>query len=207
LAKKRRPLPADYSTLDWDDTNALDTWLWSHGYKGGVMSGFRRWAFVQFSVEDLLDLAIIPDWYPQESSQRLRELVQIDDLDHRTTTPPQPWLERHLRGEFAAEFPIICRPTTRMNRRHRAKLWIEDGAGRTVVYLRAILRLGIESQMRGYVGFDPDPKSSYLQTKFKGEFAKNASKLSTLEGAINAAKPSLTEQIGHLLGRARGRWV
>jgi hypothetical protein len=208
--KNDKPIPEGYSSLDWDNPNALDAWLISNRYKGGVVTGFRRWVLVQFTTEDLLNLAIIPDRFPEHPSQRLGDLVHLDWFKQPTRLAsqlPRPWWEQHLEGIVAEEFPIICRPTTRMNRRHRTILWIEDGCGRTTLYLAGILRHNKPSQLKGYVGLDPDPTSRYLQTKFGGEFIKNAHKYQTLESALAAAKPSFMEAIGHMIGRARGRLV
>jgi hypothetical protein len=208
--KKNKPIPPDYASLDFNDPNALDDWFLKYRYKPGTITGFRRWVHVHLSTTDLLGLCTTPDKFPEHPTKRLGDLIHLPSFKDQKCPVPSNlpiWWERHSRGIIAAEFPIILRPTTLMNRRHRATLWIEDGFGRTALYLSAILRLNLPSQLTAYVGLDPDPNSSYLRTKFGGELLRNAHKYQSLEDALASSKPSLPEQLRHIIGRLRKRYV
>jgi hypothetical protein len=192
VIKKNKPIPADYSPLDLDaiDVNALDAWLEDHGYKPGVISGFRSWAHVELDKNDLLDIAVKKGIF--KSTRVLRKLVGTPELsDWIPDKNPLPtWYGPLFIGEFRDDFSIILRAATPGEKREGAKLYVEDGSGRSICYFRTLLRTGMPSQMRGYIGFDPDPQSYFFQTLLEGEFAitctnKRGGKYKTFEQLLD----------------------
>jgi hypothetical protein len=179
LHKKGTPVPESIGTLDWDDVNAIDQWLSLNGYKNGIISGFRRWAYVQLSLEDLLSCSVYGGHFPGHTNCSLGALARSgalaasrsDRLDvHGQWVRPKPvWFDLLSQAEFDERYAITLRPACRGVRRQGAKFYVEDGGGRAVLYTQACLRLQRPSQMTGYIGFDPDPASQWLKRTFRGE--------------------------------------
>jgi hypothetical protein len=206
--KKGYAIPSSIDALDWDDPNSLDAWLKPNNFKYGSLAAFRKWALVRFTREELLQMAIIPDRFPMHTSVLLRDLAATAEFNSWIIDQgPLPlWWDRLSSGEWTPEYPIICRPPQMLERRHGAFLWVEDGSSRITVYLRALLKLNLESQLSGYVGFDPDPKSQFLQRKFRREFVgRSGRKYATLKSTLAASRPSCLERLSHALARRQGR--
>jgi hypothetical protein len=204
VVKKNKPLPATLDSVDWDDVNAINPWLRAHGYKAGIISGFRRWAYCKLDLEDLLNLAIVGHIFP-DSSQKIGHHVPDnphDPWDHRDIRlsrnyrdPPPPWFEPLSRGEFREEFAIIVRPTVKGERRWGAHLYVEDGGGRTLYYTKGILRHNRPSELTAYIGFDVDTNSQWLQQNFRGELIRNAHRYTTFEKLLKSMRPTLIDKI------------
>jgi hypothetical protein len=206
--KKGYQIPADIESVDFDNPNCLDAWLKPNNFKYGSLAAFRRWALVQFDRDELLRMAIIPDRFPMHVSVLLADLAKTAEFQSWIIDrgPLPPWWEQLSAGDWTEQFPIICRPPQKLERRHGALLWVEDGSSRITVYLRALLQQNRQSQLTGYVGFDPDPNSHFLQRKFRGEFVgKAARKYATFESTIAASSPSLLERLNHAVARRQGR--
>ncbi|MFA5993700.1 MAG: hypothetical protein WC823_01945 [Parcubacteria group bacterium] len=186
--KKNKPIPDGIDPLMWDDPNKLDEWLGKFEYKTGVITGFRQWAYVQISKEDFLDSAI-SDSIPQfkNKGQRLRDLVGTKEFLAWKPKDSLPiWYDSLSKGVFDEKFAIIVRPACESEKRQGAKFYIEDGSGRSICYLRSILKIGKESKMTGYIGFDPDPMSNFLQEKLDGEFSReNRDKYLKIENILS----------------------
>jgi len=181
--KKGKQVPADYDSLNWDDPNALDNWLQANAYKHGVIAGFREWNYVKLLREDLLDIAVVNHIFHKD--RVLHKLVGNEEFEQWTPNrePLPTWYEPLQNGIFKEEFSIILRAPTPGEKKEGARLYVEDGSGRSICYLRTITKKKIESQMCGYIGFDPDPKSDFLQNRLEKEFANNhnGEKYSTIE--------------------------
>jgi len=173
--KKDKEIPSDYNSLDWNNANELDCWLLNNGYKRGVISGFKKWAYVKLSKDDILDLAI-SDSIPQfkNKGQRLRDLMDTKEfMAWKPNKDPLPiWYDSLSKGVFDEKFSIIMRPACESEKRQGTKFYIEDGTGRALCYLRSILKLNKESEMLGFIGYAPDQESIFLQKELDEEFSK-----------------------------------
>ncbi len=188
IEKKNKPIPPRYENLTWDDPDDLDEWLEKYCYKPWVMPGFKSWIHVQISKDDLMNCAIVNHIF-KDKSQRLGYLIA--DPEFQSWEPyqdPKPiWYEPLSRGEFQEKFAITLRAVCPDEKKWNAKFYIEDGSGRSIYYLRKIVRLNKDSEMTGCIGIDPDPKSNALQEKFNGEFsAKNRVKYATFEALLES---------------------
>lgn len=188
-SKKGIPKPLDYDTAiwkNWNDPNMLDQWLQDSHYKHGVIPGFRKWAYVQLSNEDLLNCAIVNSiGIFKDLGQYLRNLSKMKEFQEWKPDRKADWYNPLSQGNFNEHLSIILRPACGNEKEQGAKLYIEDGSGRAICYLRAILEFDKESEMYGYVGFDPDPDSKFLQTNLCEEFSiKNRYKYEKLEDIL-----------------------
>jgi hypothetical protein len=194
-AKKNRPISQSFCALDFDDPNAIDRWLKRNNYKPGVLGGFRQWALIELSTEDIGQIAIVNSIF--KSGQRvLKNLAKAQELaDWVPNCNPLPtWFQPLWLAEWKDEHSVILRPPTPGERREGAKLYVEDGSGRSICYYRTLQRIEGPSRMRGYFGFDPDPNSLFLQRNLEGEFATNATQYSTLQSTLATICLRLGEQ-------------
>lgn len=170
VIKKNKRIPASYRSLNLDaiNVNDLDEWLELNDYKHGVISGFRSWAHVELDKDDLLDIAVENRIF--RSTRVLKKLAGTSELnDWIPDKNPLPiWYGPLWNGELREDFSIILRAATPGEKREGAKIYVEDGSGRSICYLRTLLRTGASSKMRGYLGFDPDPQSHFFQTHSRG---------------------------------------
>ena len=162
--KKNGTIPADYSTLDWNDPNALDCWLRKHGYKFGIMPGYKEWAYVQLSKDDLMDTVIVSSIFPG-SARRLGDLIDTQALKEWVPDrdSSKAWYEPLSKGDVPKGCDIILRHSTKGE---GGKYYVEDGSGRSICYLRAIHNLHRDSEICGYIGTKPDPSSNFMREKF-----------------------------------------
>lgn len=179
--KKNNPIPSDCSLVNFGDPNAIDDWLSTHAYKHGVLGGFRQWALVELSTDDIGDIAIVNHIFA--SGRVLKHLAGTRELAQwvPNRTPLPIWYEPLNAAQWSDDYTVILRPPTPGERREGAALYAEDGSGRCICYYRSLLQAGLESKMRAYVGFSPNPQSTFLSTLLEQEFAINAARYSTLE--------------------------
>lgn len=170
--KKNKLIPQDYDCLNWDNSNDLDTWLKKYCYKFGVISGFKQWAYVKLDKNDLLNCAIVNSIF-SGMSQRLGDLVGTKEFKEWEPNEKRDWYEPLSRGCFQEKYAVIMRPACESEIKQGAKYYVEDGSGRTICYLKSILRLDSESEMTAYIGFDPDNDSIFLNEKLDKTFAKD----------------------------------
>lgn len=186
--KKSRTIPPTYGLLNWNDPNDLDSWLSANHYKQGVISGFKQWAHIRLSKEDLLDCAVVKSKNLFPSGERvLRKLVgtkEFEDWSPPDMNKPPVWFEPLGKGEFREEFTIILRAACPAEKKEGARMYVEDGSGRSICYLRSIMKSNAPSDMVGYIGFDPDCGSRFLSENFGGVFIINRSKYLTLENLL-----------------------
>src|SRR3990172_9877015 len=74
--KKAHQIPSDFPPEGWGlDPNAMDEWLSDNGYKFGTITGFKQWAIVDLSTEDLLSCAIVNNFLKEfgQTSQVLKD--------------------------------------------------------------------------------------------------------------------------------------
>ena len=185
--KKGIPIPS-FEGLDWNDPNALDAWLTVHRYKRGVIAGFQDWALVKLSKEDLLDCAIVDRSAKNLGSDNrcLRAIIKCPKFLEYTAPSDKLWLPLLSQAKFSSESAIIIRPTCQSERRDGAKFYVEDGCGRILIYLQAILHSDSDSELTAYLGFRPDPQSIFIETKLELEFSGTRSKVySTFESTLD----------------------
>jgi hypothetical protein len=191
--KKNTPIPPTFSALNLDDPNATDQWLRENGFKHGVITGFVQWAIVELSVDDIGNIAVVDHIF--KSSRVLKKLAGTRELeDWIPNRNPLPlWFGPLWANEWRDEYSIILRPATPRERAEGATLYAEDGSGRSICYYRGLLRTGTSSRMRGYIGFDPSPRSTFFTDSLEREFATNAARYSTLESLLEAIDVKLVD--------------
>jgi hypothetical protein len=184
--KKNKPIPPSFCALNLDDPNVTDHWLRENGFKFGVITGFAQWALVEFSVDDIGNIAVVNHVF--KSSRVLKKLAGTRELeDWIPDRNPLPlWFGSLWANVWRDEYSIILRPATPQEMTEGATLYVEDGSGRSICYYRSLLRTGASSQMRGYIGFDPSPKSTFFRVSLEREFATDTTRYSTLEGLLKA---------------------
>ncbi len=162
-------------------------------YKQGVLSGFAQWGLVELSVDDIGNIAVVNHIF--KASRVLKNLKGTRELeDWIPNRNPLPiWYGPLWANVWSDDYAIILRPPTPGERLEGASLYAEDGSGRSICYYRTLLRTGAPSRMRGYIGFDPNPKSEFFQKSLEGEFAKNAAQYSTLESTMRMIGVTLVE--------------
>ncbi len=154
-------------------------------YKDGVITGFKNWQLINLSVDDLLSCAVwdgLCQAYAvyDNPSQLLRDWLNKGALfafdPSLQDGKRQLWYEPISRGELPKEFStILLRPPIVLEKKQGAKYYIEDGSGRSLWYLKHILKEHDRaSQMTAYLGSEPDNKSLFLKNKLPdllgGEF-------------------------------------
>lgn len=161
-AKKDTTTPSDYDSLDWSNPNTLDEWLRKNGYKPGVLLGYKKYALVKLSKQDLEDTAIVDHIFPGKS-QRLGDLlVGTPEFQDRkpNTQSSETWFDQLSRGKIPENCVLILRPALFSE---KAKYYAEDGSGRTICYLRVIEEKGTDSELCAYLGSEPDQLSAFMQ--------------------------------------------
>lgn len=191
--KRNKPIPRTLESLNLDDPNTIDCWLEENDYKHGVLSGFAQWAFVELSVDDIGNLAVVNHIF--KSGRVLKNLAGTRELeDWIPNRNPLPlWFGPLWANEWRDEYSIILRPPTPSEWSEGAALYVEDGSGRSICYYRSLLRTGAPSRMRGYIGFDPNPRSMFFRTELEREFAISAGRYSTLETMLKAIDVKLVD--------------
>ena len=179
--KRNKPIPETFASLSLEDPNVIYQLLDDNGYKCGVLSGFAQWALVELSVDDIGNVAVVDHIF--ESERVLKNLARTRELeDWVPNQNPLPlWFGPLWANEWRDDFSVILRPATPRERTEGASLYVEDGSGRCICYYRSLLRTGNASKMRGYIGFDPNPQSLFLQRELQREFSRNAARYSTAE--------------------------
>lgn len=173
--RKNKVIPPSYSSLDFNDPNMLDRWLDGGGYKKGVISGFNSWALVELSESDLAHVAVVNHIF--KSGRVLKHLVGKAEFNTwmPNQTPLPIWYEPHSAGRWDDSFSIILRASTDGEKAEGARLYAEDGSGRSICYFRYLTGNRVQSRMRGYIGFDLDLTSTFLQKEFDGQFVRRNS--------------------------------
>jgi hypothetical protein len=100
--------------------------------------------------------------------------------------PLPTWYAPLEANQWKEEYALILRPPTPSEMLRGAKLYVEDGSGRSICYYRTLLRTNTESRMRGYLGFAPDPGSRFLATLLEREFFLNAQEYATFDDLVRA---------------------
>jgi hypothetical protein len=170
--KKDRPLLGHFASWPWSDPNLLDIELKKAGFKSGIITGYKTWQIVQLTRRDLLNCAVVDHMFRdfQASNERLPRT--LGELIHHPVFPlwkpnkPTAWYDWLEDGKpFSADWPLILRPAVRSEA--PAKLYIEDGSGRAVCFLRRLYNYPEEhSEAMGYLGVEPDSGSIFMQQHF-----------------------------------------
>ena len=166
--KKNNPIPKNIADWPWSDPNALDLELKRHGFKPGVIAGYKTWQEVQLSRECLLDCAVVKNMFhdfqlPSENLPRaLNELIHHRVFHQWKPNQPTEWYEWLESGNpFPDDWPLILRPAKKSEA--PAKYYVEDGSGRAVCFLRRLVNHPKENGVAmGYLGVEPDSESRFM---------------------------------------------
>jgi len=175
---KQKAIPPGRDRLDWDNPNEIDGWLQLYCYKHGVIGGFKEWALVELTKNDVLDCAIvnhIPDL--EGCPQRLGTILSECRPRAMAWQPgsPKAWYEPlSSGGEFELCWAVILRCATPGEKNCGAKWYVEDGSGRFLCYARRLFCRGEDGKALGYLGYKPDLESDWLSKNLdSGHFIKN----------------------------------
>jgi hypothetical protein len=175
-AKGDQPL-GSLSAVDWEDTNAIEAWLGQNGFKSGILSGFRSWAFVRMSKAAVLETAVVAEAEGGRGG-RLGQMLASGTLAEWTPDRPTTWWHLVADGTPPGkELALIVRPALPGE---KARWYVEDGTGRAMA---AATRLPKDAWVYAYIGFDPESSSRWLTANLGGYFVRNANRYRTFEEA------------------------
>ncbi len=162
--KNCQPPPADLANWPWDNPEGLDGKLSDNGLKVGVLAAYKLWWFVELSLEDLLDCAIVNHIFKGQP-QALSLLFTRGVVETWKPIGDKEWyapLEGG--GSFPPAWAMIMRPSVRSEQ--PAKWYVEDGSGRALCLVRSMLRRAESWRVAyGYLGVVPDGRSSFIQSR------------------------------------------
>ena len=162
--KKSRSLP-DTGCWPWGDPNGLDLELEGHGYKHGIISGYRSWTFSALTLDDLRECAIVAGVIPNHPPHlgKLESTLALRDWRPDRETD---WYERLSLGAVLSQnAPLVLRLSVRSE--HPAKWYIEDGSGRALAIMQAASsHVADQVVAYGYIAENPDYASTFMQCRF-----------------------------------------
>jgi hypothetical protein len=155
--------PPGMERWPWDDPNGIDQKLRDNELKEGVLSAYRKWNLVEFSVADLLECAVVNQIFPRKP-QALGQLVLLGKLAEWLPTGAPKWWRLIGNGsELDVESALIVRPALKSEA--PAKWYLEDGSGRALALLQRILRYGEAGRTAWvYLGHEPDGRSAFIKS-------------------------------------------
>lgn len=169
--KKQTILPQDFANINQkDDVNVWDNWLEENHFKPGVISGFKQWAYVELSLDDFINSAVVSNIF-NVGYQNLADLIQSGEIKNWKPDRCVDWYD-YLRGggKFNDKLAIIMRPALPSE---KSKWYIEDGNGRAICYLQRIFTYREPCKAFAYVGFDVDTNSKWIKQNLCRFFVKN----------------------------------
>jgi hypothetical protein len=171
--KKGKILPPNFvQIIGGSDPNIIDAWLQQNGFKPGAMTSFKKWAYVQLDLENLIDVAIVSSIFPAATSQNLGDLLQAGFIKSWKPDRNAVWYDNLKNGSpFTPELAMILRPALPGE---KSKWYVEDGSGRSICHLQRIFVAKEKCSAIAYIGFEPDIQSTWLQKFDQGFFIKNA---------------------------------
>jgi hypothetical protein len=161
--KKGGKIP-DFDQWSWDDPDELDRLLKNGGLKDGALPAYRSWYFVELSVADLLECAVVNQIFPGES-QALSHLVLRGRLAEWTPRGVPQWWHPISNGVTVSEHEaLILRPA--LQSEAPAHWYVEDGSGRSIALLLRILRYGeLDRKAWAYIGYEPDDRAKFIRDR------------------------------------------
>ncbi len=173
---KQEAIPPGRDRLDWNNPNEIAEWLQAHSYKHGVICGFKEWALVELTKNDLLDCAIV-NHILKGCPQRLGTIFSECRPRAKEWQPdsPKAWYKPLNSGaEFGLCWAVILRCATPQEKKGGAKWYVEDGSGRLLCYARRLCFRGEDGKALGYLGYKPDLRSDWLSRNLdNGHFIRN----------------------------------
>jgi hypothetical protein len=167
-SKKGGSVP-DLATWNLSQADLIDQAMGRAGLKKGIPAGYILWDKVEVTITDLRDCAVAVDIFPGQprklglvgglvdwESKFLRHLAK------KGSCVPT-WYEKIKSGEALDETaPLILRPA--LSGESPAVWYVEDGSGRAITFLANQIRFGASKTLAfGYLGRQPDPRSSFMQ--------------------------------------------
>jgi hypothetical protein len=162
--KGGQDLPSDIDNWPWDNPEVLDRKLRENGLKDGVLAAYRTWQFVELTITDLLERAIVNSIFPGEPQAIGRLLLRGKLAEWFPIGAPHWWQLIGNGSSLDRESALIARPS--VSSEAPAKWYIEDGSGRVLALLQRILRYGeIERTAWAYLGKEPDDRSTFIKSR------------------------------------------
>ncbi len=161
--KKGQPALSDLDSWAWHDARGLESKLREHDLKPDVLPAYTSWWFIELSVADLLECAIVNHIFPGHP-QQLSLLLLRGLVDSWQPDGTPEWHSPLQQGEsFPPEWALLLRPSVKDER--PAKWYVDDGSGRALSLLQRILRHSESWRVAfAYLGWLPDEKAAFIQS-------------------------------------------
>ena len=133
--------------------------------KAGVPAGYLLWDKVEVTISDLRECAVVSDIFPGRS-RKLGLIELADGLAGWKPNRAAPWYDDIVQGRtFDESAPLILRPAVKAEA--PASWYVEDGSGRAIAFLAKQILFGPSHILAiGYLGWEPDPLSSFMRQHF-----------------------------------------
>jgi hypothetical protein len=163
-SKKGCPTP-DFATWDWLQADAIDKEMQRAQLKIGVPAGYLLWDKVEVTMSDLRECAVADDIFPGQS-RKLGFVEHTGGLVGWKPNRETSWYDNIVRGQtFDETAPLMLRPA--VSGEFPACWYIEDGSGRAIALVaNQILFDPSQTLAVGYLGCEPDSRSSFMQEHF-----------------------------------------
>jgi hypothetical protein len=160
---KGRPTP-ELAKWNWSQANMIDMEMKRAALKVGVPAGYQLWDKVEVTMSDLRECAVV-DIFPGQS-RKLGLVERAGGLFGWKPNRGTSWYDNIVRGQTLDETaPLMLRPA--VSGESPASWYIEDGSGRAIAFVaNQILFRSSQILAIGYLGREPDPRSSFMQQHF-----------------------------------------
>lgn len=166
-ATKKKNRLLDFAGCDWDDPNCLDSVLRRAKYKCGIIAGFSVWSYVEISLDDLRDCAVVAALSNKLKGPRdLRGLETKGCLHNWKPDIQTTYFERVEHGDtFGPGEPFILCPSVQSEL--PAKWYIEDGSGRATALVANAAKYVVKPVVGyGYLGIRADQTSTFMKQRY-----------------------------------------
>ena len=151
--------------IDCNDPHAIDRFFRASRLKEGVIPGYKQWKYVRLFKEDFLQCAIVNHIF--QGQRLLSALCTTKEFHEWKPHKQTAWFDYIEQMTDIAAYPekwaLIIRPA--LPTEEGARWYVEDGSGRSICFLRRLLRLGKDGFAYAYIGMEPDEKSEWIHTK------------------------------------------
>ncbi len=163
-SKKGRTTPA-FAEWNWSQADMIDMEMERAKLKIGVPAGYQLWDKVEVTMSDLRECAVVGDIFPGQS-RKLGLVERAGGLVGWKPNRGTSWYDNIVGGQtFDETAPLMLRPA--VSGESPASWYIEDGSGRAIAFVaNQILFRSSQTLAIGYLGCEPDPRSSFMQQHF-----------------------------------------